>query len=97
MSKRPNPIQNLAISDTGFVFDPTSGATFTLNASGLVILNALREGLSLDETIARVCERFEDVAGDTKDEVLDFVQRLRQHGLLPGDFVLSARDAGGAR
>jgi PqqD family protein of HPr-rel-A system len=92
MSKRPNPLQNLAVSDSGFVFDPMSGATFTLNTSGLVILNALREGLSLDETVARVHERFEDVAADTKDDVLDFVQRLRQHGLLPSDFAL-----GGAR
>jgi PqqD family protein of HPr-rel-A system len=91
MSKRPM-LENLAVSDTGFVFDPSSGATFTLNASGLVILNALREGLSLDEIVARLRDHFDDVGGDAKDDVFDFVARLRQQGILPSDFSLSSRN-----
>jgi PqqD family protein of HPr-rel-A system len=89
MSKRPR-LENLAVSGTGVVFDPTSGATFTLNASGLVILNALREGLSLDETVARLQNRFEVGGGDAKGEVLDFVARLRRLGIVPTDFRLSS-------
>lgn len=88
METRSNPLENLAVSDTGFVFDPASGATYTVNPPGLVVLNALREGLSLDETIARIHDRFDDVAPDAKDDVIDFVQRLRQSGLLPADFTL---------
>jgi len=86
MSQR-SMLENLAVSDSGFVFDPMSGATFTVNTSGLVVLNALREGLSLDETVARVRERFEGAGADARDDVLDFVARLRQHGLVPQDFV----------
>jgi len=86
MSKRPR-LENLAVSGTGVVFDPTSGATFTLNASGLVILNALRAGLSLDETATRLRDRFAEV-GDAKVEVLDFVALLRQQGIVPRDFTL---------
>lgn len=89
MSKR-SMLENLAVSDSGFVFDPSSGATFTLNASGLVILNALREGLALDEIVARVGERFDEIEGDPADDVLDFVGRLRQHGIVPADFAVSA-------
>ena len=96
MSKQPM-LENLAVSDSGFVFDPTSGATFTLNASGLVILNALREGLSLDETVARLRDRFDEVGGDAKDDVLDFVARLRQNGLVPSDFALSGASGEGTR
>jgi len=94
MSKRPM-LENLAVSDTGFVFDPTSGATFTLNASGLVILNALRKGLSFDETLVRLRDRFHDVGGDAKDDLTDFVSCLRQHGIVPSDFTLSSQ--GGER
>ncbi|MBK6465232.1 MAG: HPr-rel-A system PqqD family peptide chaperone [Myxococcales bacterium] len=82
-------LQNLAISDSGFVFDPTSGATFTLNPTGLTVLLALRDGLGLSAIVARLAERFELLAGDTREDILDFVQMLRQHGLLNGDFTLA--------
>ena len=81
-------LENLAISETGFVFDPRSGATFTVNPTGLVVLHALREGLALEVTIERLRERFEAVAADAKDDVVDFVHVLRQQGLLPQDFKL---------
>ncbi len=84
-----NALQNLAISDSGFIFDPTSGATFTLNPTGLTVLLALRDGLSLSGIVARLSERFELLAGDAREDVLDFVQMLRQHGLLQGDFTLT--------
>ena len=38
-------LTELAISDTGFIFDPGSGATFNVNATGLIALAALREGV----------------------------------------------------
>ena len=86
-------LQTLTVSDSGFVFDPTSGATFTLNSSGLAILNALREGLTLDETVLRLHERFEAAPSDAKDDVLDFVARLRQNGVVPADFALPTAGA----
>ena len=82
-------LQNLAISDSGFIFDPTSGATFTLNPTGLTVLLALRDGLGLSAIVARLAERFDLLAGDTREDILDFVQMLRQHGLLNGDFTLA--------
>ena len=56
-------LKDLALSDTGFVFDPYTGATFTTNATGLAILQALREGLGRSAIIERLRERF-DVHGD---------------------------------
>ena len=37
---------DLALSDTGFAFDPLTGATFTVNATGLCVLLAMKEGLA---------------------------------------------------
>ena len=45
--------KNLAISDTGFVFDATAGESYSLNPIGLEILNYLKEGLT-DEEIKKV-------------------------------------------
>jgi PqqD family protein of HPr-rel-A system len=81
-------LANLAISDTGFVFDPRSGATFSLNATGLAVLLALRDGLSLAAVVARLQERFEAASPDARGDVLDFVQLLRQHGLVQPDFQI---------
>ena len=36
--------KNIAISESGFVFDPTSGESFSLNPIAIEILNMLKEG-----------------------------------------------------
>jgi PqqD family protein of HPr-rel-A system len=77
-------LRELALSDTGFVFDPSSGATFTVNPTGLCVLKALQEGLSRAEIGARLRERFEVRSGDPARDVADFEELLRQHGLARG-------------
>jgi Coenzyme PQQ synthesis protein D (PqqD) len=80
-------LETLAISETGFVFDPRTGATFTLNPVGLAVVVALRDGLSVEDAIARLHERFEHVpVASARDEVVEFIHLLRQHGLLPASF-----------
>ena len=37
-------LQQLAISDDGFIFDPTSGQSFTVSDTGLFILKGLKQG-----------------------------------------------------
>lgn len=75
-------LKNLAVSDTGFVFDPRTGTTFTLNATGRVALAALRDGGSVDDVAARLEASFDGVSPSVREEVLDFVQSLRAHGLV---------------
>ena len=81
-------LTDLAVSDSGFVFDPFSGATFTVNATGLVAIAALKEGLGRAEIDARLRERFEVNGADPARDVDEFVGLLRHHGLVPADFVL---------
>ena len=75
-------LRNLAISDTGFVFEPRSGATFTLNATGLVVLLALRDGAGVDQIVDKLKQGFDGANGGTREDVVDFVQTLRAQGLL---------------
>ncbi|WP_437744828.1 HPr-rel-A system PqqD family peptide chaperone [Sorangium sp. So ce302] len=78
-------LKELALSDTGFVFDPASGATFTVNPTGLCALNAMKEGLSREEVAARLRERFDIRGGDPARDVGEFLELLRQHGLLSAE------------
>jgi PqqD family protein of HPr-rel-A system len=81
-------LHDLAVSDTGFVFDPYSGATFSVNATGRVILDALKEDLSRDEILARLEERFDVREDDLERDLGEFVETLRRNELLPREFSL---------
>jgi hypothetical protein len=88
----PERLQDIAVSDNGFVFDPWTGASFTVNTSGLCLLRGLREGLGREQLVARMIESFErrdGVAGGDAElyrDVDEFVTLLRQNELLPPDF-----------
>jgi len=73
--------KNLAISDTGFVFDATSGESYSLNPIGLEVLSYLKNGLKDEEIREKILEKY-DVDGSTFDLVyFDFVRTLQQFDL----------------
>jgi len=73
---------DLALSETGFAFDPHTGATFTINATGLCVLGAMKEGLAPGAVAERLRARFDAGGVDVGRDVDDFVALLRQHGLV---------------
>ena len=76
-------LKQLAINESGFVFDPVTGHTFTLNDTGLAVLQRLKDGLHPDVLPDEIAEQFElDGSEDVSRDVDDFVNRLREHGLL---------------
>lgn len=84
----PQKLRDLAISDTGFLFDPYTGSTFSVNEQGLTVLEALREGLSTSEVAARLREAFDVPAtADIERDVGEFLHLLRRNGLVPEEFT----------
>lgn len=81
-------LKDLAISETGFIFDPMSGATFTVNPTGACIIRALREGCGRSEIIARINNTFTVANADLDSDLGEFVRLLVQQGILPHDFTL---------
>ena len=78
-----NHLRQLAISDSGFVFDPTTGHTFTVNPAGALVIAALKDGCEPDEIVRRLREGFElDGSEDAVRDVEDFLARLSEHGLV---------------
>ncbi|MBF0131238.1 MAG: PqqD family protein [Magnetococcales bacterium] len=47
---------SLAVSRNGFVFDPKSGQSFTVNATGLTTLELLQGGISAREIAVKLAE-----------------------------------------
>jgi hypothetical protein len=82
-------LQNLAISPTGFVFDPRSGTTFTVNATGRIMLEGMRDGMNLEELIGAVSSAFDSAGADLRRDVLEYARMMRQLGLVPTSYKLS--------
>jgi PqqD family protein of HPr-rel-A system len=76
-------LRELAVSDSGFVFDPSTGHTFTVNPSGLHILQWLKEGAEPEVIAQRLAEQFEVEPGeDPARDVQDFLMQLRECGFI---------------
>jgi hypothetical protein len=86
----PNLLKNLAVSSTGFVFDPRTGATFSVNPTGLAVLLALRDGASVESAARDLVQSFDGATSATKDDVVDFVQSLRGYGLIGSEAAARA-------
>ena len=82
-------LKDLAISDTGFVFDPFSGATYTVNDTARCVLDGLKRGLRRDELVALLADRFETAGEDLARDLDELVQSLRLFGLVPGAFEVA--------
>ena len=73
---------NIAISETGFVFNPTTGDSFTLNETGRKVIALINEGKTIEQT-AKVLKETFDVDDTTLERYLfDFVYDLRINKLL---------------
>jgi predicted Rdx family selenoprotein len=83
--KQLSKLKDLAISETGFVFDPFSGGTFTVNATGQVIFKGLRDGQTPAEIVQRLRAEFDAVGDDVLEEVHDFLRVLKGYGWSSGD------------
>ncbi|BFN38228.1 HPr-rel-A system PqqD family peptide chaperone [Fidelibacter multiformis] len=77
--------KNIAISETGFVFDPTSGDSYTLNPVGMEILSLLKEGLELEAISARILEKYDVEKGVLERYLYDFLGLLKQYQLVEED------------
>jgi PqqD family protein of HPr-rel-A system len=74
---KPELLKRLALSDSGFVFDPVTGNSFTVNASGLAILRRLQDETDLARIVASLCEAFEVDALAAERDVIEFANQLR--------------------
>lgn len=76
---------NLAISESGFVFDAGTGESFSLNPTGYTILELLRQGKSDSEVKAWILEHYSVEPADLERLYFDFLRSLQQYGFFEND------------
>jgi len=74
--------KNIAISDSGLVFNPVNGESFSVNPIGVEIISRLKDGKTREEISKDVLERY-TVDKDTFDkDFQDFISILSHHNIL---------------
>ena len=77
--------KNIAISDSGFVFNPTTGDSYSLNPVGREILQYMGEQKSLEEITSLMTAAYDIDAASFEKYYFDFLSMLRQFELLEED------------
>jgi len=74
-------LKEIAFSDTGFLFNPVTGESFTVNSVGVGILNSLREGKSIQQIIDQLGADFQIEKETAERDLLDFMNLLKLYQL----------------
>jgi len=74
--------KNIAISETGFVFNPTTGDSYSINQVGRKILGHLSENKSTEEITSLMTEMYDIEPASFEKYLFDFLSMLRQFELL---------------
>lgn len=75
------PYERLALNDQGFAFDPETGESYTVNATGKAVIDGLRRGEARQAISAAMARRHGVDPAVTDRDVADFLDCLRRLGL----------------
>ncbi len=77
--------KNIALSDSGFVFDPSSGDSFSTNPIGLEIIKLLKNGKSADEIKKHITSTYMIDDNSFEKDLYDFVNMLQKLKIAEGE------------
>ncbi len=69
--------KNVALSESGFIFDPSTGDSFSVNGTGLKILEFLKSGYSEPEIVDSLGENFDADKKLIREDLDDFINHLK--------------------
>ena len=74
--------RNIAVSETGFVFDPTSGESYSINKEGQKIIALVKEGKTPEEIRVSMCGEYDIDPASFEKYYYDFMGMLKQFQLM---------------
>jgi hypothetical protein len=78
--------RNIAVSESGFVFDPNTGDSFSLNQIGLEIVDMLRQSKPDSDIIQGLQEKYEIDKASLDKYYFDFLSMLQYYQLIDDSF-----------
>jgi len=77
--------KNVAVSESGLVFNPLNGESFTVNPIGIEILDLLRQEKSGSEIIEQITARYSTDKTTFDKDLADFTGLLSSYNLLENE------------
>ncbi len=77
--------KNIALSDTGFVFNPSTGDSFSVNPIGLEILRKLKENEDFEKIKQHILATYSTDVDSVEKDFYDFTKMLEQLQLTEAD------------
>ena len=76
---------DIAISESGFVFNPATGESFTVNPIGAEVIQLLKENKSIKEATTFILERYNVDETSVEKDLNDFVAMLKHNSIMMND------------
>ncbi len=73
---------NIAVSESGFIFDANTGDSYSLNKTGRIILKMIMEGKDSEEIAEIVLAEYEIEKQTLLHYINDFTQMLNRYELI---------------
>lgn len=77
--------KNIAISDTGFIFNPSTGESFSVNPIGVDIIKMMKEGKSKEEIKKYILDKFQTDEATFERDYYDFVSIMNHYHITEAD------------
>jgi PqqD family protein of HPr-rel-A system len=74
--------KNIAISESGYLFNPSTGDSYSVNQMAFKILELIKAEHSTKDMIAKITEEYEVNDMQLAEDLDDFLGHLKQIGLI---------------
>ncbi len=75
-------LTNLAINQSGFIFDPTSGYSYNANETAIWIINQIIAGSDMEDLVNNLVEEYEVERDDAISDIEYFMRVLENYTLV---------------
>jgi len=74
--------KNIAVSESGFIFNPTTGDSFSCNGVAADVINLLKENQNIEQVKTRIIEKYDVQESEIDKDLQDLWLQLRDNNLL---------------
>lgn len=76
---------NIALSESGFIFNPNTGESFTLNPTGQLLFGLIREGREYSSIRKYFLEHFDTEESIFEKDFEDFIHMMTSYQMMEPD------------
>jgi hypothetical protein len=74
--------KNLAVSESGFIFNPSTGDSFSVNPIGAEVINLLKEDRSAEQIKTTLLEKYDVEKTLLEKDIDDFLSQMKDNNMM---------------